>query len=282
MNTTAHSMQGNETRRIVLTGGSSGIGQAIARRLAGPSALIANLDLLDGEVTRQLCAGPIHTIHTDLGQPDAIDLAFANVDTLFGGRAPDTLICCASLSRATSFLDVHRDELDLLLNVNIRGTFLACQQAAQRMHSERRGRIVIITSICALQGWAKESVYCLTKAAQQSMVQALAVELAPFGILVNGIAPGLIEKTGDAMAKTRADPEIHRHDMERTSLGRFGTVEEVAEAVDYLTTVTWTTGQTLVLDGGFMATGLGYFGSQRELAVGRPDFSPRKGASNVE
>ena len=119
------------------------------------------------------------------------------------------------------------------------------------------------SSICAFQGWAQESVYCVTKGAQHSMVQALAVELAPYGILVNGVAPGLIEKTGDAMAKTRMDPEVARHDLERTSLGRFGSVEEVAEAVAYLDTVSWTTGQTLVLDGGYKATGHGYFGAAR-------------------
>jgi NAD(P)-dependent dehydrogenase (short-subunit alcohol dehydrogenase family) len=282
MNTAAMSTTGKEIRRIVMTGGSSGIGQAIARRLSSPSSRIANLDLLDGEATRKLCSGPLQTIHTDLAESDAIAAAFTDVDTLFDGRAPDILICCASLSRATPFLDVHLDELDLLLRVNIRGTFLACQQAARRMQSARRGRIVIITSICALQGWAKESVYCLTKAAQQSMVQSLAVELAPFGILVNGIAPGLIEKTGDAMAKTRADPEIHRHDMERTSLGRFGMVEEVAEAVDYLTTVTWTTGQTMVLDGGFMATGLGYFGANRDQVVQRDPGTQSKGVQHED
>jgi NAD(P)-dependent dehydrogenase (short-subunit alcohol dehydrogenase family) len=101
------------------------------------------------------------------------------------------------------------------------------------------------------------------------LVQSLAVELAPFGILVNAVAPGLIERTGASMAKTRTDPEVYRHDLERTPVGRFGTVEEVAEAVRYLGTVTWTTGQTLVLDGGFMATGLGYFGHTREQLTAR-------------
>jgi 3-oxoacyl-[acyl-carrier protein] reductase len=125
-----------------------------------------------------------------------------------------------------------------------------------------------VTSVCALQGWARESVYCITKGAQQSMIQSLAVELAPFGILVNGVAPGLIEKTGDSMAKTRTDPEVYRHDLERTSIGRFGSVEEVAETVAYLSMVTWTTGQNVVLDGGFMATGLGYFGAARRSLTG--------------
>jgi 3-oxoacyl-[acyl-carrier protein] reductase len=270
------------TRRIVITGASSGIGQAIARRLSDSVSVIANLDLLDGDATKSRCAGTFQTIRTDLAQAPDIKSAFQSVDRLFDGHAPDTLICCASLSRAASFLEVERDELDLLLNVNVRGTFLTCQEAARRMRSVNKGRIVIITSVCAFQGWAKESVYCLTKAAQQSMVQALAVELAPFGILVNGVAPGLIEKTGDAMAKTRTDPEVYRHDMERTSAGRFGTVEEVAEAVHYLTTVTWTTGQTLVLDGGFMATGLGYFGANRERLVQSSSLSLNEGAPRAK
>ena len=254
-------------QRIVITGGSSGIGQGIARRLSGASTPIANIDLADGAATASLCAGPCHTLLADTGDERAVAAAFEDIDRLFGG-APDTLICCAAVSRANHFLDVGVDELDLMLRVNVRGTFLVCQQAARRMREAGTGRIVIITSLCALQGWAKESVYCLTKAAQQSLVQSMAVELAPFGILVNGVAPGLIEKTGDSMAKTRTDPEVYRHDLERTSLGRFGTVEEVAEAVAYLTSVTWTTGQTLVLDGGFMATGLGYFGRARETLTG--------------
>lgn len=234
-----------------------------------PSATIASIDLNEGGATASLCAGPFHTLRADTGDERAVASAFADIDRVFGGAAPDTLICCAAVSRANHFLDVGVDELDLMLRVNVRGTFLVCQQAARRMREAGSGRIIIITSLCALQGWARESVYCLTKAAQQSLVQSLAVELAPFGILVNGVAPGLIEKTGDSMAKTRADPEVYRHDLERTSLARFGSVEEVAEAVAYLTTVTWTTGQTLVLDGGFMATGLGYFGDAREQLTPR-------------
>ena len=258
--------------RIVITGGSSGIGQAIARHLSRQDNCIVNLDLLDGSDTGTGCAGAVHTVKTDMADAASIEMAFERADTLLSGQSPDLLVCCAALSRATPFLEVSTSDLDLLLDVNVRGTFLCCQQAARRMRSAGAGRIVVITSLCALQGWAKESVYCITKGAQQSLVQSLAVELAPFGILVNAVAPGLIEKTGASMAKTRTDPEVYRHDMERTALGRFGSVEEVAEAVRYLATVTWTTGQTLVLDGGFMATGLGYFGEAREkLVVRRKD-----------
>jgi NAD(P)-dependent dehydrogenase (short-subunit alcohol dehydrogenase family) len=269
MSTSAGKQPGPGPARIVITGGSSGIGQAIARHLSRPDSHIVNLDLLDGSETASGCAGSFDTVTTDMADEGAISAAFEHSDTLFSAQPPDLLVCCAALSRATPFLEVPTSELDLLLAVNIRGTFLCCQQAARRMRSAGAGRIVVITSLCALQGWARESVYCITKGAQQSLVQSLAVELAPFGILVNAVAPGLIEKTGASMAKTRTDPEVYRHDLERTSLGRFGSVEEVAEAVRYLSTVTWTTGQTLVLDGGFMATGLGYFGQAREQLTTR-------------
>jgi NAD(P)-dependent dehydrogenase (short-subunit alcohol dehydrogenase family) len=265
------SAKAGEPRRFVITGASSGIGQAIACRLSRPSNTLVNLDLLDGEATAAGCAGAFYTIPTDLGSEAEIATAFSETDRLFSGEPPDLLVCCAALSKANAFLNVPVAELDLLLSINVRGTFLTCQQAGRRMRRARAGRIVVVTSICAAQGWARESVYCITKGAQESLVQSLAVELAPFNILVNAVAPGLIEKTGDAMAKTRQDPEVYRHDLERTPLQRFGTVEEVAEAVQYLGTVTWMTGQTLHLDGGFMAAGLGYFGAARERLLQEPD-----------
>jgi NAD(P)-dependent dehydrogenase (short-subunit alcohol dehydrogenase family) len=114
-------------RRIVISGASSGIGQAIAQHLSAPEVTIVNLDRLDGA---------------------------------------ETASSCAALSRATPFLDVPVAELDQLLGVNVRGTFLCCQKAARRMAAAGGGRIVVISSICAFQGWAKESVYCITKGAQ--------------------------------------------------------------------------------------------------------------------
>ena len=249
---------------IILTGASSGIGQAIACRLSNDNTTIVNLDRQPGDETREACAGQFHTVLTETGDASSIQEGFEAADALFGGAAPDLLVCCAALSKAAHFLEVPTEDLDLLLQVNIRGTFLCCQHAAARMAKARSGRIIVITSLCAHQAWAQETVYCITKGAQQSLVQSLAVELAPFGIMVNGIAPGLIEQTGDSMAKTRDDPDILEHQLQRTSLGRVGSVQEVAEAAEYLSRVTWTTGQSLVLDGGYLATGLGYFGDARK------------------
>ena len=96
----------------------------------------------------------------------------------------------------------------------------------------------------------------------------MAVELAPFGILVNAVAPGIVEHRSAAMARTRDDADVHRHDLERTPLGRFNTPEEIAAAVGFLATVEGMTGQTVGVDNGFLAAGLAYFGRARERLVG--------------
>ena len=256
--------QSSPPKRIIITGASSGIGQATARRLSDRDTIIVNLDLADGAGTAEQCKGRFHTVIADMGDAKSVSEGFREADRLLEGEAPDLLVCCAALSRASRFLEAPLEDLDLMLKINVRGTFLCCQEAGRRMAARRSGKIVVITSLCAAQGWALESIYCVTKGAQQSIVQSAAVELAPMGILVNAVAPGIIENTGDSMAKTRADPDVFRHEMERTPAGRCGTPAEVANAVHFLANATWMTGQTLYLDGGFMATGLAYIGKIRE------------------
>jgi NAD(P)-dependent dehydrogenase (short-subunit alcohol dehydrogenase family) len=113
-----------------------------------------------------------------------------------------------------------------------------------------------------------EAVYCATKAAQRSLVQGMAVELAPFGILVNAVGPGIVEHRSTTMARTRDDRDVHRHDLERSPLGRFNAPEEVADAVRFLATVEGMTGQTIYVDNGFLASGLAYFGAARARLEG--------------
>jgi NAD(P)-dependent dehydrogenase (short-subunit alcohol dehydrogenase family) len=256
--------------RVVVTGGSGGIGRAIAHVFTAEGALVANLDRQSGAEAEALCGGALRTIATDLADARAIDAAFAAVDGLFAAEAPQLLVCCAALSAANPFLDVPTDELDRLLAVNVRGTFLACQAAARRMRAVGGGRIVVITSVAAEQAWAGELVYGATKAAQRSLVQGMAVELAPFGILVNAVGPGIVEHRSTTMARTRDNLEVQRHDLERTPLGRFNAPEEIAAAVRFLATVDGMTGQTVYVDNGFLASGLAYFGEARDR-LGPPD-----------
>jgi 3-oxoacyl-[acyl-carrier protein] reductase len=197
-----------------------------------------------------------------MADPASIARAFETADTAFDRAPIDVLICCAAFSRAATFLEVAQADLDDMIAVNVRGTFLCGQEAGRRMCIRGRGHIVVITSIAAVQAWARESVYCLTKAAQAGLVQAMAIELASFGILVNAVAPGIVDVKSKGMAGTR-EGEVLRHEMERFPLGRFGAPEEIAEAVHHLAGVTWMTGQTIYADGGFLAAGLAYFGEAK-------------------
>ena len=155
-----------------------------------------------------------------------------------------------------------------MLGVNVRGTFLACQAAARRMKAAGCGRIVVITSVAAEQAWAGEMVYCATKAAQRSLVQGMAIELAPFGILVKAVSPGIVEHRSAGMARTRDDPEARRHDLGRTPMGRFNSPQEVAAVGRFLAQAEGITGQTLRVDNGFRAAGLACFGEARQRPVG--------------
>lgn len=248
---------------VVVTGGSGGIGGAIIDRFLAEGATVANID-------RQPSGRhpSVPWIEADLANAGAIGAAFGALDAVLGDGAPAIFVGCAAISRATPALDVTAEEIDQILAVNVRGTFLAAQAAARRMKAAGRGSIVLISSVAAEQAWAMESIYAASKAATRSLVQSLAVELAPFGIRVNGIGPGPIDHQAQAMASTRANPEIFRHEIERTPLGRFGRPEEVADAVALIARTPWATGQTLYVDGGYLATGLGYFGAAKNALLG--------------
>lgn len=260
-------MNTDKVSRVVITGASNGIGQAIAMTFAANGADVINMDRADGARTQELCGGRARWVSVDLADPTAILNSFEAIDAAFEGAAPDVLVCCAAISRAAPFFDLDAESLRRMLEINVIGTTLTCQAAAKRMAKVGAGRIVIITSVAAAQGWAGELAYCVTKGAQTSLVQSLAVELAPYGVLVNGVGPGLIEAPpaadGQSMAKTRTNPEVMRHDLERVPLNRFGQADEIARAVQFLAESTWTTGQILYVDGGLLSTGLAYFGSAK-------------------
>jgi NAD(P)-dependent dehydrogenase (short-subunit alcohol dehydrogenase family) len=267
---------GPSRRRVLVTGGSGGIGQSIVRRFAAGGAHVVNLDLAPSR-SRARPRGRVDFVPVDLSDVTAIRRAFADSDALFGGRPPDVLVCAAAIGMTHHLLEVQPEDVDRVMGVNVRGTLFCCQEAALRMRDRGAGHIVIVTSISAVQGWSQEPLYCISKAAQASLVQSLAVELAPFGVLVNGIGPGVIDVKSRGMSGNRARPEILQHYVDRIPIGRMGSPGEVAESIWYLSGVTYMTGQTLYMDGGFLVAGLGYIGSLRDSVLARLDKNlPRR------
>lgn len=269
-------MKQQSTERVVVTGGSGAIGRVIVEEFARDGATVVNLDRrpFPAEVSGP---GSVHTCEVDLTEPEQIAAGFEYADEVFDGLAPDVLVCGATLSVPAGFLDTTTENMDLMYAINIRGMVLCGQEAARRMRENNGGRIVNIASISGKQAWAHEPFYTVSKAAQIGLIQAMAVELAPWGILVNGVGPGLIDVDSHGMAGTRGDEEIFKHDMDRIPLGRLGAAQEIFEAVRFLSRSTWTTGQTLFVDGGFLATGLSYFGRRgEELKAGATSASYRR------
>jgi NAD(P)-dependent dehydrogenase (short-subunit alcohol dehydrogenase family) len=155
------------------------------------------------------------------------------------------------------FLDTTPAVWDRTMNVNARGMFFCCQAAARRMRRVGGGRIVNILSTASAQGFALESAYCASKGAALLLTRTLAIELAPDGILVNGVGPGTVQT--EMGADYLSGGPIAAHELSRTPLARFGTAEDIAETVVWLLTrAGWLTGQAIYVDGGFLAAGLPY------------------------
>jgi NAD(P)-dependent dehydrogenase (short-subunit alcohol dehydrogenase family) len=240
----------------VVTGASQGIGQGVALRMAAAGARIAILDRQPADDTINLISGrgaEAWQHQTDIADPDSVAEAFAKLDADFG--PPYALVNAAGIFADEPFLDTAAQTWDRVMAVNARGVFLASQQAGRRMRDNGGGRIINILSTASAQAFAYESAYCASKGAALLLTRVLAIELAQYGITVNGVGPGTVDTAmgGDYLSRG----PIAAHELARTPMGRFGKPEDIAEAVTFLADhATWITGQVLYVDGGFLAAGL--------------------------
>lgn len=268
----AHGPVAPPPRRVVVTGGSGGIGREIVRRFVDAGCEVVNLDRLPPPAPPPAVGtggGSSRFIGVDLLDVEAIRAAFREADAHFQGLAPDVLVCGAAIGLTQHALEVAPEDMDRVMGVNVRGTFFCVQESAFRMRRAGAGRIVVITSVSAHQAWAQEPLYNISKAAQHALVQTMAVELAPFNIQVNAVAPGVVETQGQGMSGNRARPDVLRHYHDIIPARRFCTPQEVAEATWVLAHATYMTGQALTIDGGVLANGLAYIGSLRDEVLAR-------------
>ncbi|MBE8998073.1 3-oxoacyl-ACP reductase FabG [Nostoc sp. LEGE 12447] len=237
----------------LVTGGSRGLGAAIAKRLANDGAAVA----LTYTSSPQKADEVVLAIETAGGQAKALRADSANVEAVKNAVADtvkafgrlDILVNNAGVATLAPIDQFSMDDFDRLIAVNIKGVFVATQEAVR--HMGEGGRIVMIGSVNSdIMPFAGGSVYALTKGAIASFTRGLARDLGPRGITVNNIQPGPIDTDMNPAEGPFADTM-----KSMIALQRYGRTEEVAEMVSYLASAEagFITGASLKIDGGFSA-----------------------------
>jgi len=242
----------------IVTGSGTGIGEAIARRIAaeGASVVLADRDLAAvTKVGEAIVAsgGRASPCPVEISEPRQVEAMLEHTRKTYG-RA-HVLINNAGIGAQKHFLETPLDMLRTMLDVNVVGTFLCAQAAARDMVELGGGAIVNFSSHSGFLGSSGRAAYAASKGGIIAMTRVMAVDLAPHGIRVNAVAPGPID-----VPRSR-----QQHNDERRSawhnavpLGRYGEPEEAAAAALFLASddASYMTGQTISVDGGFTAAGL--------------------------
>ena len=238
---------------VIVTGGASGIGAAIAERFAaeGAEAIAADLACTDDGLTPG--GKPrLHRHKLDVSDGASVQRLVEAVLARF--ERVDVLVNCAGIGANKPFLDTPVELFDRILAVNLRGTFLMSQAVARRMPPEG-GSIINIGSISGLRGNLGRAAYGASKGGLVTLSEVMAVELASRKIRVNVIAPGPIETP---LVESMLSPAERTIWTRQLPLGRYGTAAEVAAAAVFLASdeASYVTGHVLAVDGGFLAGGV--------------------------
>ena len=238
-----------------ITGSSRGIGRAVALRLAEEGWAVGINCLRSADLARQLAADlraqgrEAAAFQADVADRAAITAAIRGAEEALGGPV-SLLVNNAGMAEQHLFQDIPEDFWRRIFAVNVDGAFHAIQAVLPAMIHEKAGCIVNISSIWGQRGASCEAAYSATKAALIGLTRSLAMELAPSGIRVNCVAPGVIHTD---MVEVLGQETLASLAQE-TPLGRLGTPEDIAHAVAFLADgrSSFITGQVLTADGGFI------------------------------
>ncbi|MGB7266740.1 MAG: glucose 1-dehydrogenase [Terracidiphilus sp.] len=248
-----------EGKLAVVTGGTSGIGRALSLGLADAGADViasARRQQQVDETANEIEARGRKTLRvaSDVGDRESLEKLLAAATERFG--KVDILVNCAGIIKRTPTLDLAEAEWTNILNVNLTGTLRACQVFGRKMLERGYGRIINIASLNSFVALSEVAAYAASKAGVASLTRSLAVEWSKKGVTVNAVAPGVFRTDLNAqlLDSTPRGQEL----LMRTPMGRFGKTEELVGAVVYLASdsASFVTGQILVVDGGFLASGV--------------------------
>jgi NAD(P)-dependent dehydrogenase (short-subunit alcohol dehydrogenase family) len=247
-------------KSVAVTGGAGEIGSTIARRFTDYGAHVAVLDI-DTEGGKKIVSTlksegkSVEFIRTDVTKLSDFQKSIKKLQA----KEPEftTLVNNAGTGSYQAFTETEPEEVEPLINVNLRGVWNGCRAAIPAI-TDNGGSIINVSSMAGLVGFPEYSGYCMTKAGALNLTRALAAEFGPDDVRLNAVAPGTIKsKRIDKLFKergfTRREREMARHQIPQR---RFGQPEEVADAVLFLASdfASYITGHTLVVDGGKTAT----------------------------
>jgi NAD(P)-dependent dehydrogenase (short-subunit alcohol dehydrogenase family) len=248
-----------DRRVAVVIGGTSGIGRAIAHGLAEAGADVVCSSRREEQV--ETAAVEIEKIGrktvrcvSDVGDRKSLENLLSETSSSLG--KVDILVNSAGITKRAPSLELDDEDWTAILETNLNGTFRACKVFGKHMIDNGYGRIVNIASLSTFVGLYEVAAYSASKAAVASLTKSLAIEWAKHGVNVNAIAPGVFRT---ALNEKLLDETPRGQEfLMRTPMGRFGRVEELAGAAVFLASeaASFVTGEVLVVDGGFLASGV--------------------------
>ena len=231
----------HQNRVAVITGGSGGIGGAIAQRLCEEGAVVHVLDLKESAL-----AG-VNYQQVDVGDEIAVDAAFDAIGKAAGKI--DYLVCCAGIYRPKPFLELSLEDWRHTLQINLTGYFLCCRAALRYMRPQKFGRIVMFSSMIARTGGIEVGHYAASKGGILGLARALAIESAAENIRVNTISPTI---TDTPLPRAVLSDAVMQSRKAHIPLGRIGDVQDMTEACMFLLSddSSYVLGQDLRVNGG--------------------------------